>query len=134
MTIEEIKAALKQMRNEISLIEMDKEAPELDEAWNAVHDAVIALDKLEKKEAEANKVELVNCCNYFHVTGQNRLIEALEAGKTICIYIDCIGHSRTMYERKLYVDWLEHWYGDKLECLPGQGIAGDDAFRLKADE
>lgn len=125
---------LKAVRNEITALEIDDEAPELDEAWNGVHDAIIALAKLEQKEKEARKVELINCCNYFHVTGQNRLIEALEDGKTICIYIDCVGHQRTEYERALYIRWLEEYYGERLECLKGKGIVGDDAFRLKSNE
>lgn len=134
MTIEEIKAALKQIRNEISLIEMDNGAAELDAAWNNVHDAVIELTKFEKREQEEKNVVLVNCCNYFHVTGQNRLTEALDAGKTVSIHIDCIGHQRTAYETRLYAKWLHEYYGERLECIPNGGVAGADAYRLKTDE
>ena len=71
----------------------------------------------------------VNCTNYFNDIGKQRLKEALEAGETVHIYIDCIGHTRAYWEEKWYREWLVEFYGDKLEI--GHCYLGD-TFKLRA--
>lgn len=65
------------------------------------------------------KIETINCNNYFNEGGCVRLSEALEAGKAVNIYIDCIGHTRSEYETANYVEWLRGKYGDRLERVSG---------------
>lgn len=58
--------------------------------------------------------ETINCTNYFNDVGCKRLSEALESGKAIEIYIDCVGHFATNRETALYANWLEAKYGNRL--------------------
>ncbi len=61
-------------------------------------------------------IKLVNCTNYFNEIGCQRLCDALESGVAIRIHIDCIGHSATIRESSIYVDWLKETYGERLVC------------------
>lgn len=58
--------------------------------------------------------KLVNGQNYFNEGSLNEMIELLEKGETIRIYIDCIGHTRTAIETSNYVNALEKRFGDRL--------------------
>lgn len=73
--------------------------------------------------------KLVNCTNYFNDIGKKRLIEALEAGEKVRVYIDCIGHTRAFYEGQAYEEWLKEHYGDKL--LVEKNAFGEATYRLK---
>ena len=60
------------------------------------------------------KITLVDCTNSFGETGCKRLSSALENGEAVGIYIDCIGHTRTIYETSRYVEWLKETYKERL--------------------
>lgn len=60
------------------------------------------------------ETELINCTNYFNEVGCKRLSKALEGGKSVRIYIDCIGHTATQRETLNYIEWMRETYGDKL--------------------
>lgn len=57
---------------------------------------------------------LINCKNYFNEESFQVVCEALEAGKDVQIYIDCIGHTRSYYESERYKEALEKKYGKRL--------------------
>lgn len=56
----------------------------------------------------------INGQNYFNEKSLNEMIEQLDRGETISIYIDCIGHTRTAYETSVYVDELKKHFSDRL--------------------
>jgi hypothetical protein len=58
--------------------------------------------------------KMINGQNYFNEKSLNEMIEQLESGATIGIYIDCIGHTRTEYETSVYVEELKKHFGDRL--------------------
>lgn len=58
--------------------------------------------------------KLINGQNYFNEGSLQEMIDELENGTTIGIYIDCIGHTRTAYETSCYVKALKEKFGDKL--------------------
>lgn len=58
--------------------------------------------------------ELVNGKNYFNEESLKEMCTRLEAGETIGIYIDCIGHTRDAMETANYVRALKQKYGEKL--------------------
>lgn len=58
--------------------------------------------------------KLVNGQNYFNEDSLNEMIELLENGETIRIYINCIGHTRTAIETSNYINALEKRFGDRL--------------------
>lgn len=57
---------------------------------------------------------LINCKNYFNEKSFQEVCEALESGKDVQIYIDCIGHTRSAYESSNYDKALKEKYGDRL--------------------
>lgn len=61
------------------------------------------------------KTETVNCTNYFNEIGRERLRAALEAGKAVCLYIDCIGRTQTEITEADYIEWLRAEYGERLQ-------------------
>jgi hypothetical protein len=60
-------------------------------------------------------ITTVNATNYFNQKSLDEIINLLEQGKTISIYIDCIGHSRAYDEELSYYRALKEKYGDKLD-------------------
>lgn len=58
--------------------------------------------------------KMINGQNYFNEKSLNEMIEQLDRGETISIYIDCIGHTRTEYETATYVEELKKHFGDRL--------------------
>lgn len=58
--------------------------------------------------------KMINGQNYFNEKSLGEMIEQLESGATISIYIDCIGHTRTAHETSVYVDELKNHFGDRL--------------------
>lgn len=134
MTINEIKQALYQLRNEISLIEIDNPNAALNAAWEHIADAMAELEQAERELVENAKPVTVNCTNYFNDVGKQRLAEALQDGKTVSIYIDCIGHTRSAYETREYIKWLHDYYGARLEVIPQGGNMGQDVYRLNSSK
>lgn len=61
--------------------------------------------------------ELVNGRNYFNEKSLEEMCKRLEAGETIGIYINCIGHTRNAYETARYEEALEKKYGERLQTL-----------------
>jgi len=59
-------------------------------------------------------MKIINGRNYFNEKSLEEMIEHIESGETIGIYIDCIGHTRTAYETSVYVDELKKHFGDRL--------------------
>lgn len=65
---------------------------------------------------------LLNCGNYFTESRLNNVIEALERGCEVRIYIDCIGHARNNYEQENYRRALVNKYGRKLNIKLHEGV------------
>ena len=61
-----------------------------------------------------NMSKLVNGKNYFNDESFNEMVNRLENGETIGIYIDCIGHTRDAIETAHYVEELQKKFGEKL--------------------
>lgn len=65
--------------------------------------------------------KMVNGQNYFNEQSLEEMVTELEAGKTISIYIDCIGHARSYNEEEIYKEELIEKFGDRLiveKCRP----------------
>lgn len=62
----------------------------------------------------ANRV-IINGKNYLNHNSLSQMFEALESGRVIEVYIDCIGHTRNNYEQENYRKELIKKYGVKLE-------------------
>ena len=58
--------------------------------------------------------KLIDGKNYFNPESLQEMVAELESGETIGIYIDCIGHTRTIYETSRYVDALKEKFGNRL--------------------
>lgn len=59
-------------------------------------------------------ITTVNGMNYFNDKSLAEMIDLLDKGNKISIYIDCIGHTRTAMEESNYVDALKEKYGKRL--------------------
>lgn len=59
-------------------------------------------------------IKNVNGSNYYNEKSLEEMIDLLEQGMKISIYIDCIGHTRTIMEEANYVDALKERYGNRL--------------------
>lgn len=57
---------------------------------------------------------LINGQNYFNPRSLYKMVETLNDGEAIGIYIDCIGHTRTAHETERYVEALREEFGDRL--------------------
>lgn len=68
-------------------------------------------------------MKTINGSNYFNQKSLDQMIQALEQGEVINIYIDCIGHTRAEIEEWHYKTALQNKYGDKL-------IIGRDDWRF----
>ena len=67
--------------------------------------------------------KLINGKNYFNDGSLQEMIEELEKGETIRIYIDCIGHTRTEIETANYVEALKEKFGSRL-------VSTDSGYKL----
>lgn len=56
----------------------------------------------------------INGSNYYQEKHLEEMKQALEAGETIEIYIDCIGHTRARVTEDRYAAELRKAYGDRL--------------------
>lgn len=74
------------------------------------------------------EIELINCTNYFNDVGCKRLKKALDSGKAVEIYIDCIGHAATERETLCYVEWMRAMYGERLT---EDNVSGTQVYYLK---
>lgn len=61
---------------------------------------------------------VINCGNYYNEKSLNELCNALNEGKDVQIYIDCIGITRDTNESHKYYTKLKEIYGDKLKEYP----------------
>ena len=68
------------------------------------------------QEEEKMEAKLINGKNYFNEESFKEMCKALEAGETIEVYIDCIGHTRNNMEQEQYKKHLEKKYGGLLVC------------------
>jgi hypothetical protein len=59
-------------------------------------------------------MKTINGKNYFNEKSLKEMVEQLENGETIGIYIDCIGHTRSEYETSVYIEELQNHFGDRL--------------------
>ena len=66
-------------------------------------------------------MKTINGGNYFHEKAFNEICEALEKGKTVQVYIDCIGHTRNNYEQETYREELLEKYQDRLKVDKSEG-------------
>lgn len=76
--------------------------------------------------------KLIDGKNSFNEKSLNEMIEELEKGETIEIYIDCIGNSRTEIETYRYVHALKKIYGDRLTTKSRFGKY-DEILKLKPE-
>ena len=72
----------------------------------------------------------VNGTNTFNPESFAKMCRLLEAGKTIEIQINCIGHTRRGMMRDAYRQALEEKYRDRLEVVPPEAAYH---FKLKRD-
>lgn len=73
-------------------------------------------------------MKTINGNNYFNEEGLKRMIDALEQGEEITIYIDCIGFTRAEIAEWHYKQALREKYGDKL--IEGKDKFGSATFQL----
>lgn len=78
--------------------------------------AKIWYNQTNKTKGAIHMAKLVNCTNYYNEQSLAELQALLEQGEAVQIYIDCIGHTRTMNETALYVEALQKAYGDRLQA------------------
>lgn len=71
----------------------------------------------------------INGKNYYNEESFNQMVEALEAGEVISIYIDCIGHTRAEIEEWHYKTALQNKYGDRL--IRGMDKYGSATYKLE---
>ena len=76
------------------------------------------------------EIETKTICggNYFTESRLQEMIEALESGNIITIYISCIGHTRAQREALEYRNALIERYGERLEIVD---TFWDKGYRLK---
>ena len=71
----------------------------------------------------------INGSNYFQEERLKEMMQALEAGEEISIYIDCIGHTRAEVEEWHYKTALQKKYGDML--IIGMDKYGSTTYKLE---
>lgn len=72
-----------------------------------------------KDQLNSNRVDCGNC---FDKSRFENLCKVLEEKGTACVYIDCIGQSRTNYEQEAYKKHLKEKYGDRLTAEREEGV------------
>ena len=86
----------------------------------------------EENTLKNTKRQLINGKNYLNMKSLTEMSKALNEGKTIEVYIDCIGHSRNNYEQENYRKALQKIYGENLECEVLEGnYSYSYMYRLK---
>lgn len=70
----------------------------------------------------------INGSNYFQEERLKEMMQALEAGEVISIYIDCIGHTRAEVEEWHYKTALQKKYGDML--IISNNKYGEPTYKL----
>lgn len=80
-------------------------------------------------------MKLVNCQNYFNMKSFKEVCQLLEAGETVEVYIDCIGHSRNNYEQEKYHDAIVGKYEDRVKVEIKEGSHSYSyKYKLKKEE
>lgn len=64
---------------------------------------------------------LMNCGNYFTEKCLDNVIQALQRGCSVEVYIDCIGHTRNNYEQENFRKALIKKYGKRLNIESSGG-------------
>lgn len=59
--------------------------------------------------------KLVNCGNDFYERFFDEVCRELEAGYSVKVYVDCIGHTRNNTVQEIYKGKLEEKYGDTIK-------------------
>ena len=70
---------------------------------------------------KTNNTKLVNCGNDFYPHLFDNLCKELEAGESVAVYIDCIGHSMNNRLQEVYREKLIEKYGDRLTYTLSDG-------------
>ena len=70
---------------------------------------------------DIKNAEIVNCLNDYYSGCFHEVCARLEAGKTVHVYIDCIGHRRNNFIQELYRDKLKERYGKSLQIDSSTG-------------
>ena len=83
---------------------------------------------------DIQNAQLINCGNTFHSPFFNRLCEALEEGKTVQVYIDCIGHTLNNMTQDVYREKLKEKYGEKLVIEKNDGAYSYSYYYVLAPE
>ena len=73
------------------------------------------------RRMDIKNAELVNCQNDFYSGCFNEVCVKLETGKTVHVYIDCIGHTRNNLVQEIYREKLMEKYGDRLLVDSSEG-------------
>lgn len=73
-------------------------------------------------------MKTINGSNYFNQKSLGQMIQALEQGEVISIYIDCIGHTRAEVEEWHYKTALQKKYGDML--IISNNKYGEPTYKL----
>ena len=73
-------------------------------------------------------MKTINGRNYFNQKSLGQMIQALEQGEVISIYIDCIGHTRAEVEEWHYKTALQKKYGDML--IISNNKYGEPTYKL----
>ena len=63
---------------------------------------------------KTDNTKLVNCGNDFYPQFFDTLCKELEAGESVAVYIDCIGHSMNNRLQEVYKEKLIEKYNDRL--------------------
>lgn len=74
------------------------------------------------------KNKVINGSNMFNLSIYKDIIQNLNNGETVELYISCIGHTRAQLEGAKYRKELQNYFGEKLEI--SIGFIGD-VYRLK---
>ena len=76
----------------------------------------------------------VSGSNYFNEEDLGSMISMLNAGETIHVGIDCIGHTRNNMTQEEYKEALEKHYGDRLQSEIDEGVCSYSYYyKLKED-
>lgn len=74
------------------------------------------------------KNKVINGSNSFNLSIYKDIIQNLNNGETVELYINCLGHTRAQIEGSKYREELQNYFGEKLEI--SIGFIGD-VYRLK---
>ncbi len=70
---------------------------------------------------KADNPKLINCGNDFYEQFFDEVCKELEAGRSVKVYVDCIGHTRNNNVQEIYKERLAQKYDGKIkiDCEEG---------------